>query len=160
MDKKLYKYAGIIILLLALFSGAYYVYQQGYQQGIDSRLENLGLEKPALILKVSTNLTAYGTPGINNVTFEQSGVPFFYKTADSIPDFPEIDVNARINMLDSIPASYWASTHYTGDDTYTLRIFFRDGSQPNKGDILILPIRIISHTGAVEYKTTAFYLWE
>lgn len=151
MDIKIYKYAAYIILLLLFSSGGYYI----YQHGID-----LGLEKPALILKVSTNLTAQGTPMVNNVTFEQSGVPFFYKTADAPPDFPEIDVNARINKLNSIWAGYWASVHYTGDNTYTLKVFFREDSKPKKGDILILPIRIISHTGAVEYKTTAFYLWE
>ncbi len=151
MGKKIYKYAGIIIILLLFSAGGYYIYQHGV---------DLGLEKPALILTVSTNLTEYGTPRVNNVTFEQSSVPFFYKTADSIPDFPEIDVDARINLLDSVPASYWASTHYTGDNLYTLRVFFVPGSEPKKGDILILPIRIISHTGAVEYKTTAFYLWE
>ncbi len=132
-------------------SGGYYIYQHGV---------DLGLEKPALVLKVSTNITSEGTPGVNNVTFEQSNVPFFYKTADTAPDFPEIDVDARINALASAPASYWASAHYTGDNTYTLKVFFMDGSEPKKGDILILPIRITSPTGAVEYKTTAFYLWE
>ncbi len=151
MNGKIYKYSGYIILLLLFSSGGYYIYQHG---------TDIGLEKPALILKVSTNLTEYGTPRVNNVTFEQSGVPFFYKMSDSVPDFPEIDVNARINRLDSMPASYWASAHYTGDNTYTIKVFFMDGSEPKKGDILILPIRIISHTGAVEYKTTAFYLWE
>ncbi len=146
-----YKYAAYIILFLLVSSGGYYTYQHGV---------DLGLEKPELILKVSTNLTADGTPMVNNVTFEQSSVPFFYKTVDSIPDVPEIDVNARINMLAEAPASFWASEHYTGNNTYTLRLFFRGGSEPKKGDILILPIRIIGNTGAVEYKTTAFYLWE
>ncbi len=155
MGKKIYKYAAYVILLLLFSSGGYYAYQHGVE---------LGLEKPVLVLQVSTNLTSEGTPMVNNVTFEQSGVPFFYKTADSIPNFPEIDVNARINMLASIPASYWASAHSEGEEVepgvYTLRIFFVPGSEPKKGDILILPIRLISHTGAVAYKTTAFYLWE
>jgi hypothetical protein len=151
MDKKIYKYTVYIILLLLFSAGGYYIYQHG---------TDLGLEKPVLVLKVSTNLTEKGTPRVNNVTFEQSSVPFFYKTTDSVPNFPEIDVNARINNLASIPASFWASVHYTGEDTYTLKVFFRDGSEPKKGDILIMPIRIISHTGAVEYKTTAFYEWK
>jgi hypothetical protein len=99
---------------------------------------------------------------INNVTFEQSSVPFFYKRVDSIPDFPEIDVNARINKLNSAPASYWASQRINFEEkgTYTLRIFFRDGNEPKQGDVLIMPIRVVSHTGAIAYKTTAFWVWE
>lgn len=92
MDKKIYKYAAIIILLLLFSVDGYYIYQHGV---------DLGLEKPALILKVSTNLTDKGSLMVNNVTFEQSSVPFFYKTTDTAPDFPEIDVDARINTLDS-----------------------------------------------------------
>lgn len=151
MDKKIYKYAAIIILLLLFSVDGYYIYQHGV---------DLGLEKPALILKVSTNLTDKGSLMVNNVTFEQSSVPFFYKTTDTAPDFPEIDVDARINTLDSPPASFWASVHYTGEDIYTLKVFFRPGSEPKKGDILIMPIRITSHTGSIVFKTTAFYLWE
>ncbi|MCZ7399874.1 MAG: hypothetical protein O8C62_09425 [Candidatus Methanoperedens sp.] len=151
MDKKIYKYAAFIILLLLFSADGYYIYQHGV---------DLGLEKPALILKVSTNLTDEGTPRVNNVTFEQSSVPFFYKTTDTAPNFPEIDVNARINNVDSIPASFWASVHYTGEDTYTLKVFFKSGSEPKKGDILIMPIRITNYRGAVDYKTTAFYEWE
>jgi hypothetical protein len=141
---------GIIILLLLSASG-YYLYQHGVAYG---------LTKPALILKVSTNSTGQGTPMVNNVTFEQSSIPFFYKRADTVPEFPEIDANARLNNLGSVPASFWASTHRPTEGEYQLRLFFRDGYEPKQGDVLIIPIRLISHTGAVQYKTTAFYEWE
>ncbi|VVB55877.1 Uncharacterised protein [uncultured archaeon] len=139
-----------IIILLVLSASGYYL----YQHAID-----YGLEKPALILKVSTNLTDKGNPMINNVTFEQSGVAFFYKRADSIPQFPEVDANARLNNLNSAPASFWASAHRPEEGVFSLRLFFRDGKEPKKGDVLIIPIRLVSHTGAIQYKTTAFYCW-
>ncbi len=150
-NKNLLKYL-VVVVLISSASG-YYLYQHAVETGF---------AKPELILKVSTNLTDKGTPMVNNVTFEQSSVPFFYKRTDTPPDFPEIDVNARINKLNSAPASFWASIHHTGEGVYTLRLFFRDGkeNEPKKGDILILPIRITSHTGAIAYKTTAFYEWE
>ncbi len=155
MDKdRAVKLAKILVILLLIFSVVgYYLYQHAMEYG---------LTKPALVLQVSMNVTSKGTPMINNVTFEQSSVPFFYKRVDSVPNFPEIDVMARRNMLSSAPASYWASEHvnFTEKGTYTLRVFFRDDNQPEQGDVLILPIRIISHTGAVAYKTTAFYIWE
>jgi hypothetical protein len=154
MDKGTVRLVKIsIVILLVLSVSGYYLYQHAIQYG---------LAKPALVLQVSMNITSKGTPMVNNVTFEQSSVPFFYKRVDSIPNFPEIDVNARINKLNAAPASYWASEHVNFNDkgTYTLRLFFRDGNEPKQGDVLILPIRIISHTGAVAYKTTAFYLWE
>ncbi|HEY9245652.1 MAG TPA: hypothetical protein VIO11_02285 [Candidatus Methanoperedens sp.] len=152
MDQKKIKHIKtIIIVILILSVPGYYLY---------GHVIDLGLAKPALILKISTNLTDRGTPMVNNVKFEQSSVVFFYKRTDSAPDFPEIDANARINKLNSAPASYWASTPYRGNDTYDIRLFFRNGKEPRKGDILILPIRVISHTGAVAYKTTAFYEWE
>lgn len=148
MDNRI-KYTIVVLLILSV--SGYYLYRNGVE---------FGLEKPELIMKVSTNLSNEGNPMINNVTFEQSGVVFFYKTTDTPPDFPEIDVNARLNKLNSIPASFWSSAHYTGKDSYILKLFFKDGSEPKKGDILIMPIRITSHTGAVAYKTTAFYMWE
>ena len=153
MDKKsTYKYIGIIIILLGIFSlGGYYLYQ---------RSTDLGLTKPALIVTVFTNLTQDGIPGIYNATFEQSSIPFFYKRTDTSPEFPEIDVNVRLNALDSAPASFWASIHYTGEDTYTFKVFFKDGKEPKKGDILIMPIRITNSRGYIDYKTTAFYAWE
>jgi len=136
--------------LLVLSVSGYYLYQHALE---------IGLEKPALILKVSTNLTDKGTPMVNNVTFEESAVAFFYKRTDTPANFPEIDANARLNNLNSIPASFWASVHRPSEGVYTLRLFFKDGMEPKKGDVLIIPIRLVSHTGAIQYKTTAFYCW-
>ena len=150
MDKKNIKY--VIIALLVFSVAGYYL----YQHAID-----MGLAKPALVLKISTNLSEKGATQISNVTFVQSSVPVFYKRADTIPAFPEIEVNARLNALDSAPASFWASTPFTKDnERYEVKLYFRDGKEPKKGDILILPIRIIGSTAVVMYKTTAFYEWE
>ncbi|MCZ7355997.1 MAG: hypothetical protein O8C66_08440 [Candidatus Methanoperedens sp.] len=149
MDKKkILKYTVVVLLILSV--SGYYLYQHAL---------DIGLEKPALVLTVSTNLTDKGTPIINNVTFEESSVMFFYKRADTPANFPEIDANARINKLAAIPASFWASIHRPSEGVYTLRMFFRDGMEPKKGDVLIIPIRLVSHTGAIQYKTTAFYCW-
>lgn len=149
MDKKNIKY--IIAVLLVLSVSCYYLYQHGVE---------FGLAKPALIMKVSTNLSEKGAVQVNNITFEQSSVVFFYKRADSIPSFPEIEVNARRNALDSAPASYWASTPFKDEGIYEVRLLFRDGNEPKQGDILILPLRIIGSTGVIMYKTTSFYMWE
>ena len=150
MTKKNAIIYGIIMLLILSISG-YYIYQHSIE---------IGLTKPALILKVSTNLSDRGLPMINNVTFEESSVLFFYKRADSIPEFPEVDANARINALASAPASYWASAHRPSEGIYSLRLLFRDKEEPKQGDILIIPIRLVSGTGAIQYKTTAFYCWK
>jgi hypothetical protein len=149
MDKKNIIY--IIVVLLIFSVSGYYLYQHGV---------DYGLAKPALILKVSTNLSEKGAVQVNNITFEQSSVLFFYKRADSIPAFPEIEVNARRNALDSAPASFWASTPYKDVGVYEVRLLFRDGNEPKSGDILILPLRIIGSTGVIMYKTTSFYQWE
>ena len=149
MNKKnVIKYS--IIILLILSASGYYIYQNAVEEG---------LAKPALILRVSTNLTDKGTPMVNNVTFEESLIPFFYKRADSIPEFPEVDANVRINSMASAPASFWASAHRPEEGVFELKIFFRDGQEPKLGDVLIIPIRLVSHTGTIQYKTTAFYCW-
>ena len=149
MDKKNIIY--IIAVLLIFSVSGYYLYQHGVE---------FGLAKPALILKVSTNLSEKGAIQVNNITFEQSSVVFFYKRTDSIPSFPEIEVNARRNALDSAPASFWASTPYKDEGIYELRLLFRDCKEPKQGDILILPLRIIGSTGVIMYKTTSFYMWD
>jgi hypothetical protein len=150
MDKKNVIY--IIVVLLIFSVSGYYLYQHGV---------DIGLAKPALVLKVSTNLSEKGNIQVNNITFEQSSVVFFYKAADSIPAFPEIEVNARRNALDTAPASFWASTPFKDEEgLYELKIYFKDGNEPKPGDILILPLRIIGSTGVIMYKTTSFYQWE
>lgn len=140
-----------VIVLLLLSASGYFIY---------ANASEIGLAKPALILQVSTNFTEDGMPMINNLTIEQSTVPFFYKRADSIPEFPEIQVYARINAIAAPPASYWASVHFEDEGTYTLKILFRDGFEPKKGDVMILPVRVIGYTGKTYYKTTAFHVWE
>lgn len=155
-ENKIKEWIGKRARMLILF--VFIVSIIGYYIYINSSV--MGLSKPELRITVSTNLSEVGTPMINNATFEQSGVPFFYKTTDSPADFPEIDVNIRINKLSSAPASYWASTPYKGEGKYTLRLFFRDGQYPKKGDVLIISIRMASSTGAIMYKTTAFWVWE
>jgi hypothetical protein len=123
---------------------------------------SIGALKPILILNISTNLTVQNTPMINNITFEQSTIASSYIGRDAVPNFPEIDISARINKLDSAPVSFWAAQHinFNENGTYTLKLFFKDGSEPKKGDVLIMPIRIINSNGAIVYKTTAFYNWE
>ena len=149
MDKKNIIYT-IVVLLIISVSG-YYLYQHGV---------DFGLAKPALLLKISTNLSEEGEPRINNITFEQSSVVFFYKRADSIPIFPEIEVHARRNAINAPPASFWASVPYKDEGVYELKIFFRDGNEPEPGDVLIMPVRIIDFRGVPLYKTTSFYEWE
>jgi len=133
MDMKKKIIYGFILILIISTSG-YYLYQHAV---------DIGLAKPALILKVATNQTEWGATNINNVTFEQSSVIFFYKRADTIPEFPSLEVNARLNELNAAPSSFWASTPYKNDEkegVYTLKILFRDGNEPKPGDVLILPI--------------------
>lgn len=141
----------LVLILFVISISGYYIY---------TNLTTLGLTKPMLVITVMTGMAQTGGPVITNATFEQSGVAFFYKTTDSPAGFPEIDANARINQLESAPASYWASVPYKGEGKYVIKIYFRENKEPKKGDVLIIPMRIISSTGAVAHKTTAFWIWE
>ena len=138
-----------LVALVILSATGYYIYQHAIQ---------LRLAKPELILKVS--MSSDSGPTISNITFEQSSVPFFYKTTDTAPQFPEIQVNARLNQVSSAPASYWAATPFKGDGEYILRVFFRDGQEPKKDDVLILPVRVVGYRGDELFITTAFWVWE
>lgn len=143
----------ILVVLLVLSVTGYYLYQNSL---------GMGLTKPVLILKISANFTGK-QPMVYNVTFEQSTVPSFYKVADSIPDFPEINVNARMNELQSNTASFTASAPFKFDEaleTYTLTVYFKPGKEPKSGTVMILPIRVIGITGATLFKTSAFYEWQ
>jgi len=91
----------IILVLLILSASGYFLYQHAVEYGI---------AKPALILKISTNLTEDGRHRINNVTFEQSSVVFFYKRSDTIPTFQLFEVNARLNKLDVAPRVFGHQT--------------------------------------------------
>jgi len=150
MDRKNSIKYGIILLLILSISG-YYIYQNALK---------MNLAKPALIVVVSTNMTEWGTPMVNNVTFEESSIPFFYKRADSIPNFPEVDANIRLNTLNSVPATYWASAHREEEGKFPLKLMFMDGKEPKAGDVLIITIRLVSRTGAIQDKKTAFHCWE
>ena len=148
--KQFYKYA--IIVLIVISVTGYYLSQQA---------EALGLAKPQLTLKVSTNSSQqFGGPMINNITFERSSVPFFYKTTDTPPDFPDVQALVRINRIDAAPGSYWASEQFKGESIYMLPIFFRPGKEPKKGDVLLITVSITSNWGDDLYRTTAFYVWE
>ena len=148
--KQIYKYA-IIALIIISISG-YYISQQA---------EGLGLAKPELAIKVSTNSSEdFGGPIINNITFERTSVPIFYRTTDTVPDFPDVQASVRLNRIDSAPASYWASEHFRGDGEYNLRLFFRDGKEPKIGDVLLITVKINDDWGEELWKTTAFYVWE
>lgn len=148
--KQIYKYA-IIALIIISVSG-YYISQQA---------EGLGLAKPELAIKVMTNSSEeFGGPMVKNITFERTSVPFFYRTNDVVPDFPDVQANVRINRIDSAPASYWASEHFRGDDVYNLRLFFRDGKAPKIGDVLLITVKINDDWGEELFRTTAFYIWE
>jgi hypothetical protein len=143
----------ILIVLLVVSATGYYLYQHSLE---------MGLTKPVLILKISANFTGK-QPMVYNVTFEQSTIPSFYKVADSIPNFPEINVNARSDQLESSPSSFTASAPFKFEnslETYTLKVYFKPGREPKSGTLMILPIRIIGNTGATLFKTSAFYEWQ
>jgi len=151
MDKKR-KIIYILIVLMILSVSGYYLYQHSLE---------VGLTKPVLLVKVDANVT--GSYHFNNVTFEQSSVIFFYKVGPTIPKFPEIDVHARVNELESVQSSYFASVPFEFDkdnQIITLTVYFKEGKEPKPGDVLILPIRMVGYTGKILYKTTAFYEWQ
>jgi hypothetical protein len=131
--------------------------------GIYSSISALNISKPALRLtiKTDTNTSEADKLEITNITFEQISVPIFYVSADSPPDFPDIDVEARINTITSSPISYWASKKRLGTNgTYDLTLTFRNNFKPGPGEMLILAIRMNDFRGNLEYKTTAFYGWK
>lgn len=72
MDKKrVVKLAKIAVVVLLVFSvSGYYLYQHAVEYG---------LAKPALLLKVSMNLTSKGTPMVNNVTLSNPACRFSIK---------------------------------------------------------------------------------
>ncbi|TFH47192.1 MAG: hypothetical protein E4G94_00735 [ANME-2 cluster archaeon] len=150
-NKKLKFIIPAIGILFVLLISGYYLNQHALE---------LGLTKPALVLKVSLSEND-DNPMFNNVTFEQSQVMFFYKTTDKSAEFPEINAQARLNTLNAPPATYWAGSSYKGEGTYELRLYFLNGQEPEPGaDILIIPIRVTDFRGTIMNKTTAFYMWE
>lgn len=150
------KKLGIVLVLAAILIAA----GIGIYTNKD-RITNKITPYSALKLTISTNLSGNNTPTVNNLTFEQANVPFFYKRSDSIVDFPDVNAVIRLNSLQSEPISYWASSRRNDDEgIYTLTSVFRDGKEPKPGDMLIITLRLTNFRGNVEYKTTAFYDWQ
>jgi hypothetical protein len=140
----------VIVVLLLVMSATLYMYS--------TKIES----KPALDIIITTGFDENGTIKVTNMTFEQTSVPFFYKTTDNRAEFPEINVIARYNSITSEPSSYWASYKYNPETEgkYILKVVFRTGKEPNVEDLLILPVKITDFRGNVIYKTTAFYGWK
>ena len=116
---------------------------------------------PALKLSISTNVSPNGVIKINNVTFEQTTVPFFYKKADEIVEFPDVNAFAKSNDVHAEQITYWASQVRKNDEgDYILTLVFRDGEEPNINDMLLIRLALTDIKGNTIYKTTAFYGWE
>lgn len=139
------------LILLSIISGIFF--------GIGYILYNA--QKPVLDITITTGFDENETLKITNVSFVQSYESFIYKTIDSQANFPEINIIARNNEFTSEPISYWASTKYNParENTYVVRMTFRNEKEPKTNDTLILPIKMTDHKGKIVYKTTAFYEW-
>ncbi len=144
----------IAVIVIAITIGLYL-----YGNDIENRLH---MNKPALKLTIATGLNeTEGTEEITNVTFEQTTVPIYYRSADSPVQFPDIDVEAKNNTPVSAPVSYWLSSKRTSpNSTYTFMLTFREPYKPVTGELLILTLRMNDFRGFLEYKTTAFYAWQ
>lgn len=116
---------------------------------------------PALKLAISTGVDETdGSPIITNVTFEQTTV--IYKGTDGKVIYPDISVIARKDSLLAAPASYWTSAQWNpeeGNGVHTMVMTFRDSYTPQKGDFLILTIRLTGLRGYIITKKTVFYEW-
>jgi hypothetical protein len=125
--------------------------------------KSLNLTKPALKLIIITNTNKLDGDRleITNITFEQTEVPVFYRSADSPPEFPDISVQGKKGTITSAPITYWASAkRLKTDETYRFTLTFREPYVPKPEDLLILDIRMSDFRGELEYKTTAFYGWK
>lgn len=151
-DIKMNKGTGIILVLLIFIAGIAGALYLGNKMN----------SYPALKMTISTNLTEDDNTMVNNITIEQTTVPFYYRRVDSPNKFPDVYVYARANAIASAPISYWASSFRADDNpsNYTLMVLFRDGKEPVPGDKLLLRVGLTNFRGDVEYKTTAFYIWK
>ena len=128
------------------------------------RIENaLNLTKPALKITLTTGINeSLGEDliQVTNMTFEQTTVPIFYRSADSPAEYPDIDIEARANTVTAPPASYWVSFKRVNQkDKYNFVMTFREPYVPQAGDMLFLTVRMNDFRGVLEYKSTAFYSW-
>lgn len=152
--KKLNQLA-ISLVVIALIIGVCYQYSS-------SVLSGLNLTKPALKISISTGInTTTEILEITNITFEQTNVSKMYRSVDSPVEFPDINVEAKIDTVASAPISYWASARRINpQDKYELILTFREPYKPSSGDILILILKMNDFRGNLEYKSTAFYAWK
>ena len=128
------------------------------------RIENaLKLTKPALKITLTTGINeSLGDDlmQVTNMTFEQTTVPVFYRSADSPAEYPDIDIEAKANTVTASPATYWTSFKRVNQkDAYNFVLTFREPYVPQKGDMLFLTVRMNDFRGVLEYKSTAFYSW-
>ncbi len=116
---------------------------------------------PALKLTISTDVDETdGFPIVTNVVFEQ--ITTIYKGTDSRVIYPDISVVARNGSLLAPPASYWASVQWNpeeGNGTHTMTMTFLESYTPQKGDLLILTIRMTGAKGFMLTRKTTFYEW-
>lgn len=146
------------ILIICLLIGIGFLTYQ-YAGAVE---QSLNLTKPALRLTISTDTNATDDRlEITNITFEQISVPIYYVSVDTPAEYPDIDVEARINSVTSAPISYWISAKRDKpSETHVLVLTFRKNFKPNQGQILLLSIRMNDFRGKLAYKQTAFYGWK
>lgn len=142
----------VAILLIAI--GLSYLYLD--------KIENVLIpSKPALKVTISTGDSVTLGLQVTNMTFKQTTVPVFYRSADSPVQFPDIDVEAKNDSIKNVPITYWASAERVKtNETYDFMLTFREPYVPIQGELLILSVRMNDFTGKLEYKTTAFYEWK
>jgi hypothetical protein len=124
--------------------------------------QSVSLTKPALKVTIKTdNLEATNDLKITAMSFEQTQVPIFYRSVDTPPEFPNIDIEGRISTIKSSPSTYWSSAKRTKEnETYEFTLTFRDNYKPKIDDLLILTVHMNDFMGNDKYKTTAFYGWK
>lgn len=143
-----------VIIVIALIGTLYF-----YADSIEKELH---LTKPALKVTVTTGYNdTLGEIQITNMTFEQTTVPIFYRSADSPAVYPDIDIEGKNNSVTAAPVTYWQSQKREKmEGNYTFILTFREPYVPKKDEVLFLPVRMNDFRGVLEYKQTAFYAWK
>lgn len=146
----------ILAALLTIAAGLAYLY-------IEVKPE-LNLAKPALVLGITTGINqSDGRLIVTNMTFEQTTVPIYYRSADSPVEFPNINVQGRNGTIYSPPVTHWASEKIpVGSEggKHIMTLTFRESYKPRPQDVLILTIKIAEYGGLEEHRKTAFYEWK
>lgn len=125
-------------------------------------LSGLNMTKPAMKLTISTGINSTTEDlEITNITFEQTNVSRMYRSVDSPVEFPNIEVEGKVNTVSSAPITYWTSyKRINPTDKYEMILTFREPYKPSTDDVLLLIIKMNDFRGKLEYKTTAFYAWK